>query len=170
MLVCEMPNIVMNFKSAGVWSHQPNLPRSNWKRSLRTNRRLTKVQEVFRKKWRMARRTSIKKIPVQLWIHFSTQWTTNLNTSVLMRQSGCWMPIRFANQWMTMFQATSIQFQAYPERSFWPTRFGPYGSLWAGGSGILICREHWWQTKWVLERLSPRRQQQSFANCWLRQL
>ena len=30
--------------------------------------------------------------------------------------------------------------------------------------GMLICQEHWWRMKWVLERLSPRLQQQCFAN------
>jgi len=69
MLVCEIPNIVMNFRSARLWAHQPNLPRSNWKRSVRMERRPTKVQERFRSKW-MERRTSIQIIPVQYWILF----------------------------------------------------------------------------------------------------
>jgi hypothetical protein len=29
---------------------------------------------------------------------------------------------------------------------------------------MLICQEHWWRMKWVLERLSPRLQLQCFAN------
>ena len=146
----------MNFRSVGVWARQPNLPHNNWKRSLRMKRRPMKVPERFRSKW-MARRTSIQKIPVQYWICFWTQSTTNLNTCFLMTRSGCWMPIRFTNQWITVFPATSIQFQTCPEHSFWCTRFGPYGSLWGGRSRIRICQEHWWQTKWVLERLSPQR-------------
>jgi len=114
MLVCEIPNITMNFRSARVSAHLPNLPRCNRKRSLRMKRRLTQVQERFRSKW-MAKRSSIQIIAVQCWVLFSTQSTTNLNMSVLMRRSGCWMPILFANQQMTVFQATSIQFQAYLE-------------------------------------------------------
>jgi len=160
----------MNFRSAGVWAHLPNWPRSNWKRSLRTKRRQTKVQERFRSKWRMARMSLIQILPVQSWAPFSTQSTTNLNTSVLMRRSGCWMRIRFTNQQMTVFQATNIQFQACRELSFWHTRSGPSGSLWGDEYGMLICQEHWWPMKWVLERLSPRLQQQCFANCCLRKV
>jgi len=87
-----------------------------------------------------------------------------------MRRSGCGMSIVFANQQMTVFEATSIQFQACLELNFWCTRFGPSGSLWGDGFGMLICQEHWWRMKWVLERLSPRLQQQCFANWWLRKL
>jgi len=170
MLVCEIPNIAMNFRSATVWAHLPNWPRSNWMRSLMTNRIRSKVQERFRSKWRMAKRSSIQIIPVQSWAPFSTQSTMNLNTSVLMRRSGRWMHIRFANQQMTVFQATNIQFQACRELSFWHTRCGPSGSSWGDGYGMLICQEHWWPMKWVLERLSPWLQQQCFANCWLRKL
>jgi len=169
MVVCEIPNIEMNFRSAGIWAHHSNLPRSNWKRSLRTTRRLTKVQKRFRSKW-MVRKTSIQIIPVQYWILFSTQSKTNLTMSVLMRRSGCWMPNQFANHQMFMFQATSIQLQACLERSFWCTKFGSYGSLWGGGFGILICPEHWWQIKYVLARLQPQWQQQWYANCRLRKM
>jgi len=168
MLVCEIPNIAMNFRSTRVWAHLPNLPRSNWKRSLRTKRRPTKVQERFRSKWRMARRSFIQILPIQYEALFSTQSTTNLNMSVLMRWSGCWMSILFANQQMTVFQARSIQFQACLELSFWRTRFGPSGSSWGDGCGMLICQEHWWRMKWVLERLSPWLQRQCSANWWLR--
>jgi len=169
MLVCEIPNIVMNFRSTRVWAPQPNLPQSNWKRWLRMERRLTKVQERFRSKW-MARRTLIHIIPVQYWILFSTQSTTNLSMSFLMRWSGCWISIWFTNQGMTVFQSTSIQFQACPELRIWRTRFGPYDSSWEGRFGMPICQEHWWRMKWVLERLSPQLQRQCFANWWLRKL
>jgi len=170
MVVCEIPNITMNFRSTGVWAHLPNWPRSNWKRSLRTKRGPTKVQERFSRKWRRARRSSIQMIPVQSKAQFSTQSTTNLNTSVLMSRSGCWIPIRFASQTMTVFQATNITFQACRELSFWRTRCGPSGPLWGDGFGMLICQEHWWRMKWVLGRLSPRLQQQCFANWWPRKL
>jgi len=169
MLVCEIPNIAMNFRSAGVWAHLPNLPRSNRKRSFSMKRKPTEVQERFRSKW-MARRTSIQIIPVQYWILFSTQSTRNVNMSVLMRRSGCWMPIRFAKQQMTVLQARGIQFQAYPELSWWRTRFRLYGSSWEDKFEMLICQEHWWRMKWVLERLSPGLQRQCFANWWLRKL
>jgi len=76
MLVCEISNIAMNFWSAGVWAHLPNLPKGNWMRSLRMKRWPTKVEERFRSK-RMARRTSIQIIPVQYSILFSKQSTTN---------------------------------------------------------------------------------------------
>jgi len=36
--------------------------------------------------------------------------------------------------------------------------------------GMLICQEHWWRMKRVLERLLPRLQRQCFANWWLRKL
>jgi len=36
--------------------------------------------------------------------------------------------------------------------------------------GMLICQEHWWRMKWVLERLSPRLLRQCFANCSPRKL
>jgi len=170
MLVCEIPNIAINFRRAGEWAHLANSPQSNWNRSLRKKWRPTKVQERFTSKWRMVRRFTIQIIPVQYWALFSTQSTTNLNTSVLMRQLGCWMPILFANHQMTVFQATSIQFQACLEQSLWHARFGPSGSSWGDGFGMLICQEHWWQMKWVLERLSPRLQRQCFANWWLRKL
>jgi len=170
MLVCEIPNIAMNFRSAGVWGHLPNLDRTNWKRSLRTKWRRTKVQVRFRCKWRMGRRSSIQRTPVQYWALFSIQSTTNLNTSVLMQRSGCWMPIVFANHQVTVFQAKRIQFQACLGPGFWCTRFGPSGSSWGDGCGMLICQEHWWWMKWVLERLSPQWQQHWLASCWLRRL
>jgi len=169
MLVCEIPNIAMNSRSAGVSSHLPNLPRSDWKRSLRTKRRRTKVRERFMSKW-MVRRSSIQITPFQYWVLFPTQSTTNLNMSVLMRRSGCWIPILFANPQRTVFQATNIQFQACPELSIWRTRFGPFSSSWGDGFGMLICQEHWWRMKWVLERLSPRLQRQCFVNWRLRKL
>jgi len=147
MLVCEIPNIVMNSRSAGVWAHLPSLTRSNQKRSLSRRRRPTKEQERFRSKWRMARRSSIHIIPFQYWALFSSQWTMNLNMSVLMRRSGCWIPILFANQQRTVFQATNIQFQACLELSFWRTRFGPSGTSCGNGFGMLTCQEHWWQRK-----------------------
>jgi len=169
MLVSVIPNIEMNFRRAGVWAHLPNLPRSNWKRSLRTKWWLTKVQERFMSNW-MARRCSIQIIPLQYGALFSTQSTTNLNMSELMRQSDCWMPILFANLQMTMFQGTSIQFQACPELRFWRNRIGPSASHWGVGFAMLICQEHWWRMQWVLERLSPQLQRQCFANWWLRKL
>jgi len=139
MLVCEIPIITMNFSSAGVWAHLPNLPQSNWKGSLRTKRRPTKEQERFTSKW-MVRSTLIQIMPVQYQILISTQSTTNLNMSVLIRWSGCWMPIRFINQKMTMFPATTIEFQACPERSFWHIRLGPYCWLWEDGFRIWYAR------------------------------
>jgi len=160
----------MNFRSAGTWAHLPSSHRSNWKSSLRTNRTQTNVQERFRSKWRMVRRSSIQQIPTLYLIRFSVQSTTNLNTSVLRRQSGCWMLILFVNHRMTTFQATNIRFQACPELSSWRTRFGPSGSLWGDGFGMLTCQEHWWRMKWVLERLSPWLQLQWFANWWLRKM
>jgi len=63
MPVCEIPNIAMNFRSAWLWAHLPNLSRCNWKRSLRMRRWPTKVQERCRSKW-MARRLLIQIIPV----------------------------------------------------------------------------------------------------------
>jgi len=50
MLVCEIPNITMNFRSARVQANLPNLPRSNWKRLLGTKWRLTTVEGRFRRK------------------------------------------------------------------------------------------------------------------------
>jgi len=167
MLVGEIPNIEMNFRSAGVWAHPPNLPQSNWKSSLRMKRRPTTVQERFRSKCRVARRSSIQIIPVQYWALFST---TNLYMNVLTRLSGCWISILFTNQQMTVFQATSIQFHACLELSFSHTRFGPSGLSWGDGCGMLLCQEHWWWMKWDLERLSPLLQRQCFANWWLRKL
>jgi len=166
--LCEIPNIEMSFKSAGIWAYLPSLHPSNWKRSLRTKRTLAKFQGRFRSKWRMVRRSSIRKIEAQYWILCSIQSTTILNTSVLMKQSGYWMRVLFATQQMTVFQAPSIQFQASLEVCFWWTTFGPSGSSWGDGFGMLICQEHWWRMKWDLERLSPRLQQQCFANFWLR--
>jgi len=165
-----MPNITRNSRSTGIWTHLPSSQRSNWKRSFRMKRTHTNVPGRFRSKWRMVTGFSIQTMPVECWILFSIQSTTNLNTSVLMRWSGCWMPILFANQQMTMLQATSIQFQTCPEPTVWRTRLGPYGALWGGGFGILICQECWWWMKWVLARLSPQWQQQWYANCWLRKL
>jgi len=103
---------------------------------------LNRVQE--RRERRMVRKSSIRQIPAQYWIRFSVQSTTNLNTSVLMRQSGCWMIILFVNQQVTVFQATNIQFQACPELHFWRTRFGLSGSSWGDGFGMPTCQVHWW--------------------------
>jgi len=169
MLVCEIRNIAMHFRRAGVWAHLSNWPRKNWKRSLRMKRGLTKVLKRFRSKW-VVRRSSIQILPAHYWALFSTQLATNSNMSVLMRWSGCWMFILFANQQMTVFQATTTQFQACLEPSFWRTRFGASGSLWGDGFGMLIYQEHWWRMKWVLEKRSPQLQFQCFANWWLRKL
>jgi len=152
VLVCEIPNITMNFRRAGVWDHQPNLPRSSWKRWLRTKKRPTNVQERFKSRW-MTRRFLIQIIPVQYWALFSTQATTNLNMSILMRGSGCGLPIWFAIQPTTLFQGRRIQFQACPEWSFGCTCSGPYGSLWGDGYGILICQKRWWRMKCGLARI-----------------
>ena len=160
----------MNFRSTGISAYQPSLHSSNWKRSLMTKRTRTKVQRRFSSTWRMVRRFSIQKIQDQYWIWLSIQSTTNLNTSVLMKQSDCWTRVLLANHQITVIQATRIQFQACPERSIWRTRFGPCGSLKGDRFGMLICQEHWWWMKWVLEWLSPRLQQQCFANWWLRKL
>jgi len=169
MVVCEIPNIAMNSRSARVWANQSNIPQSNATRSLSTKWTLTKLQERFRRKW-MARRSSIQIIPAHYWALFLTQSTTNLDISVMIGRSGCWMPIIFANRPMTVLQARTIPFQAYPELSVWHTRFGPSGSLWGDGFGMLICQEHWRQMRWVLDRLSPRLQWQCFANWCLRKL
>jgi len=106
----------MSFRSTGIWAHLPCLHPSNWKRLLRMKRTRTKVQWRFRSKWRMVRSSSIQRIWAQCWIRFSVQSTTNFKTSVLMRQSGSSMLILFFNQQMTGFQATSIWFQACPEK------------------------------------------------------
>jgi hypothetical protein len=74
------------------------------------------------------------------------------------------MHILFTNQWMTVFLATSSQFQAYLELAFSCTRFGPAGELSGDGFEMLIYQEHWWWMKWVLERLSAQLQWQCFAN------
>jgi len=131
-----------NFRSAG-------MAQSEWTRSI-------------------ASRSLMYIITAQHWALFSTQSTMNLNMSVLMRRSGCWIPILFTNQQMTMFQATGIQFQACPELSFWRTWLGLSGSLWGDGFGMLIFQEHCSQIKWLLEILSPPLQRQCFANWWLR--
>jgi len=170
LLLCEISNIEINFRSARIWAYLPSLHLGNWKRLLRTKRTQTKVQGRFRCNWRMVRRSSIHTIQAQNSIRFSIQSTTNLNTSVLMKPSGCSMHILFANHQMTMFQAASFQFQACPELNVWRTRFGPSGSLWEHGLGVMICQEHWWRMELVLERLSPQLQRQCFANCWLRKL
>jgi len=137
MLVCEIPNIAMNFRCTGVWAHLPFFPRSNWKRLFRTKGRPTKVLERFRSK-QMVRTSSIQLIPVQYWVLFWTPAGKNLNRSVLIRPSAYWMPIQICNQQMSVFHAASIQFQACPSRSFCRTRFGQYSSLCGGGFGIMI--------------------------------
>jgi len=129
-----------------VWAYQPNLPRSDWNRSFRAKRRPTKVQKSFRSKW-MASMSLIQIIPVQYWALFSQQSMKNLNMSVLLRRSGCWMRIQFGIQQMTVFQATSIHFQACPEQSFWRTTFWRSGSLWEGVFVILIWQQSWLQMK-----------------------
>jgi hypothetical protein len=70
------------------------------------------------------------------------------------------MPIEVAIQWMTVFEASNIQFQACQEQHFWHTRFQPDGSLWGDEFLVLICQEHVWQIKWVLATGSPQWQQQ----------
>jgi len=45
---CEIPNITMNFLSAGVWALQPNVYRTNWRQSMRTKRSLTNLHGRFR--------------------------------------------------------------------------------------------------------------------------
>ena len=155
LLLSEIPNIGMNFRTAGIWAYLPSLHPRDWKRSLRMKRTRTNVQGSFRSKWRMVRRFLIQKIKAQYWIRFSIQSTTNLNISVLMKQSGWWMRVLFANHQITVLQAASIQWQTCLESSFWHTRFGPSGSSWGDGFGILICQKHWWRMEWVLERLSP---------------
>jgi len=151
-------------RSARECADLPSLNQSNQKKSLKTNRTERQVQRRFRCKWWMVRRSSIKPIPAQFWILFRRPWTTNLNMSVLMRQWGCWMLILFINEQMTVFQATCIQFQACPELSVWCNRFGPSRSSWGGGFWRLICQQHWWRMKKVLERLPPQLQRQCFAN------
>jgi len=166
LLLCEIPNIGMTFRCAGIWAYLPWIHPRNCKRSLRTQRTRTNVQGRFSSNCRMVRRSSIPKIHAQYWIQFAIQSTMNLNTSDWMKQSGCWMRVLFANQQMTVIQAASIQFLACPELNFWLTRFGPFGSSWGDRFRMVICQEHWWRMKWVLERLSPRLRRQCFAN-WL---
>jgi len=168
--LCAILNIQMNFRRARIWAYLPSLHPSNWKRSLRMNRTPANVQGRFRSKWRMVRRSSSRKIQAQYWVRISIYSTTNLNMSVLIKQSGCWTRNVFANPQMTLLQAASIQFQGYPEQIVCRTRFGPSGSSWGDGFGMLICQEHWWQMKWVLQRLSPRLQWECFANWLLRKL
>jgi len=154
----------MNSRRAGMWAHLPSLHPSNWKWSLRMKTSQTKVQGRFSSKWRRVTRSSMQQISALYGILSSVQSTTNLTTSVLMRQSGCWKSILFGNRQMTVFQATSIRFQACPELIFWCTVFWAYGLSWGGGFGMLICQEHCWRMKWVFERLSPRLQRQWYAN------
>jgi len=71
--VCEISNLMMNFKSTGVGAHQPNIHQSNRKWSLRTNRRPSKMRERFKSKW-MARRSSIQITPVQYWEVCHSKW------------------------------------------------------------------------------------------------
>jgi len=170
LLLCEIPNIEMKFRSTRIWAYLPTVYQSNWKRSFRTKRSRTKVQRRFRRMWWMLRRSSIQKIQAHYWIRLTIKSTMNLNTSVLMKDPGSWMWVLFSNQQMTVFQAASIQFQACLELSFWRTRFRPSGSSWGDRFGMQICQDHWWRMKWVLEKLSPRLQQQCVANWWLRKL
>jgi len=130
---------------------------------------ISSTEERFRSKW-MVRRSSIQMMPVEHCALFLTQRTTNSNISVFRWWSGCWMPIWFADQQITVFQATSIQFLGCPELSFWLPRFGPYGSLWAGRFGMLICQEHRLWMKWVIKWHSPQWQKQWNANSWARKL
>jgi len=153
--VCEIPNITMNFISAGVWAKQPNVVQSKWRRSLRMKRRLTNVHGRFRSKW-MARRPLTQLSPVQHWALFSSQSKMNLNRFVLVRWLSFGMPIWLANWSTTKSLATCIQFEAYPEPRFWCARFGQYGSLWEDAFGIHICQERWWQLKWASGRCLPR--------------
>jgi len=69
---------------------------------------------------------------------------------------------------MSMVQATSIQYQAWLERSIWHTSFAPYVSSLGDWFGMLIRPEYWWHMKWVLNRLTPQLKKHWFANCWLR--
>jgi len=163
-LLCEIPNIEMNFRTAEIWAYLPSLHTRNCKGSLRMKRTPTKVQRTFKTKWRMVTRSSSENIQTQYWIRFTLQSTTKLNTSVLLKQSGCWMHILFTNHQMTVFQSASIQIQACSESSFLRTRFWSSGSLWGDRFGMLICQELLWRMKSVLERRSPRLQQQCFAN------
>lgn len=79
-----------------------------------------------------------------------------LELGVLMRQSGCWLYILFANDQMTMSPATSIQFHAGPWLCVCQTRFGTSSSSWGDGFWMRICQLHWRWLKLALERLSPR--------------
>jgi len=144
LLLSEIPNMQMNIRSAGIWANQPSVHPSNWKSSLTTELTQTIVQGRFRNKWKMVRRSSIQTIQAQYVIRFWIKSTTNLNMSVFMKQLGCWMCVLFTNHQMTVFKATSIQFQGCLEQNFWRTRLWPSGSSWGDGFGILICQEHWW--------------------------
>ena len=100
----------------------------------------------------MLRRFSIQIIAVQYWMLFSMHSTTNLNTTILIVQSGNWMLVGFANRKRTESPASSIKFQGCPEWSFGCTRLGYYGSLWRDGFWIQICQGHWWLMKWDLAK------------------
>ena len=150
MLVCEITNITMNCRSAIVWAHQPHLPWSHGKRSLRMKWRPTKLQRRLRSKWKV-RRSLIQMIPVQDWVLFSTQWTMDFNMRVLMRVSGFWMLFRFTNWSRIEFLVRKIFLRACLEPRFWRTWFWQYGSFWVDRFRIPIWQELWWQMKWALE-------------------
>jgi len=154
LLLSEIPNNEINFRSARIWAYLPSLHPSNGTRSFRMKWKQTKVQRRLTSKWKMVWRLSIQKIQAEYGILFSMQSTTHLNTSLLMKQPGCWMRILCANHQMSVIRATSIQFQACPELSFWQTKFGPSGSSWGDGFRMLICQEHWWRMKLVLDSVS----------------
>jgi len=164
MIVCEIPNITMNFRSIGVWAHQPKLPWSNWQQSLRMNRRLTNEQGSLRNK-RKVRRSAIQIIPVQYWALFATQSTTTLDMGVETHWRGVWILVWFANWSMTKLLGTCIHFRACLALGFWHTWFGQYGSLWADGFAIKICQECWWQMQWATGWCLPQWQWLSYANC-----
>jgi len=128
------------------------------------------VQWRLRSKCRNMRRFSIKIFTVQDSIHYSIQWTMNLNTTILRKQSGCWMSVTFANWKLTESQGMCNQFQVYLVLRFCCSMFGQHSSLCGDAFGIQICLECWWQIKWVLARHLPQWQQLWYTKCWLKRL
>jgi hypothetical protein len=111
LLACEIHSIAMNFKSTGTVAHLSKLHQCYCKTELTTKMTQTKLRGIFRNTGRMMRRSSIGKIHVPYWIWFAIHNTTNFIPHVMVRQWASCMLTQFANQQMTLFQTTCIQFQ-----------------------------------------------------------
>jgi len=103
-------------------------------------------------KW-MASRSLIQKIAVWYVTLFLIHSTTKLNLNGLIWWLSCWMPIWYANQKMTAFLRTRIEFQGSLEQYFLFTRSEQNCLWWGDGFGIQICQEGRWQTKLVLGKI-----------------